>query len=81
MEPAVAGVPTFFGPKYQSFDEAIQIVNNEAGFVIKKGSDLIDKIDLLLNKRDKIILASSQAYKIIKKNIGSSEKLVEEIIS
>jgi len=81
MEPAVAGVPTFFGPKYQSFDEAIQIVNNEAGFVIKKGSDLIDKIDLLLNKRDKIILASSKAYKIIKKNIGSSEKLVEEIIS
>ena len=36
MEPAVAGVPTFFGPKYQNFDEAIQIINNEAGFVIKK---------------------------------------------
>ena len=81
MEPAVAGVPTFFGPKYQNFDEAIQTINNEAGFVIKKGRDFIEKIDSLLNKQEKIILASSQASMIIKNNIGSSERLVEEIIS
>ena len=81
MEPAVAGVPTFFGPKYQSFDEAIQIINNEAGFVIKKGRHFIYKMDLLLNKHNKIMLASSQAFKIIKNNIGSSDKLVEDIIS
>ena len=81
MEPSVAGVPTFFGPKYQSFDEAIQIINNEAGFVLKDGRDFIDKMDSLLNKQDEIILASSQAFKIIKNNIGSSDKLVEDIIS
>ena len=81
MEPSVAGVPTFFGPKYQSFDEAIQIINNEAGFAIKKGRDFIDKMDSLLKDQDKIVLASSQAFKIIKNNIGSSERLVEEIIS
>tara|TARA_B100002052_G_scaffold261101_1_gene254770 strand:+ start:1292 stop:2272 length:981 start_codon:yes stop_codon:yes gene_type:complete len=81
MEPAVAGVPTFFGPNYQSFDEAVQIINNEAGFVVNKGRDFIDKMDSLLNKQDKIKLASSQAFKIIKNNIGSSDKLVEDIIS
>ena len=81
MEPAVAGVPTFFGPKYQNFDEAIQTINNEAGFVIKKGRDFIEKMDSLLHKQEKIILASSQASMIIKNNIGSSERLVEEIIS
>jgi hypothetical protein len=38
-------------------------------------------MDSLLNKQEKIILASSQASMIIKNNIGSSERLVEEIIS
>ena len=81
MEPAVACVPTFFGPKYQSFDEAVKIVNSEAGFVIKKGKDFIDKMDSLLNEQNEITLASSQAFKTIKNNIGSSDKLVEDIIS
>jgi len=81
MEPAVAGVPTFFGPNYQDFDEAVQIINNESGFVIKKGKDFFDKMDLLLSKEDKITLASNQAFNLIKKNIGASNKLVKEITS
>ena len=81
MEPAVAGVPTFFGPNYQDFDEAVQIINNESGFVIKKGKDFIDKMDLLLSKEEKITLASNQAFNLIKKNIGASNKLVKEITS
>ena len=81
MEPSVAGVPTFFGPNYHDFDEAVQILNNESGFVIKKGKDFIDKIDLFLSKEDEITLASNQAYNLIKNNIGSSNKFVKEITS
>ncbi len=81
MEPAVAGVPTFFGPNYQDFDEAVQIINSESGFVIKEGKDFIDKMDSLLSKEYRIKLASNQAFNLIKNNIGSSNKLVKEIIS
>ena len=37
MEPSVAGVPTIFGPNYNEFDEALEILNYKSGFCIEKG--------------------------------------------
>ena len=39
MEPAIAGIPTIFGPNYKKFKEAIEIVGLHAGHSIKKRLD------------------------------------------
>ena len=36
MEPAVAGVPMIFGPRYKKFKEAVEIVSQNAGLVFQK---------------------------------------------
>ena len=81
MEPSVAGVPTIFGPNYNEFDEAIEILNNKSGFCIEKGSELIEILDQLLNNDQRLLSTSTAAKDLIDNNSGASKKVVEAILS
>ena len=81
MEPSVAGVPTIFGPNYNEFDEALEILNNKSGFCIEKGSEFIEILDQLLNNDQRLLLTSAAAKDLIDKNSGVSNKVVEAILS
>ena len=81
MEPSVAGVPTIFGPNYNEFDEAIEILNNKSGFCIEKGSELIEILDQLLNNDQRLLSTSTAAKDLIDNNSGVSNKVVEAILS
>ena len=81
MEPSVAGVPTIFGPKYDEFNEASDIINNKSGFSIKKGTEFIEKLDQLISDDLKLISASLSAQKLVKKNAGASNKIIDVILS
>ena len=81
MEPSVAGVPTVFGPNYHDFGEAIDIINNKAGFCVGNSSELIKIIDKYLNDDQGLDLASNAAIQLVKNNAGSSNNIVDEIIS
>ena len=81
MEPSVAGVPTIFGPKYNEFDEAFEILNNKSGFCIEKGSELIEILDQLLNNDQRLLSTSTAAKDLIDNNSGVSKKVVEAILS
>ena len=47
LEAAVFGVPLFFGPKYQKFKEARDLVELEGAFTLTNGEQLIHKITRL----------------------------------
>ncbi len=81
MEPSVAGVPTIFGPNYNEFDEALEILNNKSGFCIEKGSELIEILDQLLNNDQRLLSTSTAAKDLIDNNSGVSKKVVEAILS
>ena len=81
MEPSVAGVPTIFGPNYNEFDEALEILNNKSGFCIEKGSEFIEILDQLLNNDQRLLLTSTAAKDLIDNNSGASKKVVEAILS
>jgi len=81
MEPSVAGVPTIFGPNYNEFDEALEILNNKSGFCIEKGSELIEILDQLLNNDRRLLLTSTAAKDLIDNNSGVSNKVVKAILS
>ena len=81
MEPSVAGLPTIFGPNYNEFDEALEILNNKSGFCIEKGAEFIEILDQLLNNDQRLLLTSTASKNLIDNNSGVSNKVVEAILS
>ena len=80
MEPAIARLPILFGPKYENFHEAEELINSGGGWAIDNGQGLFDKINMLLSDNSKIIPASLAATDVIHKNIGAATRVVRGII-
>ena len=80
MEPAIARLPILFGPKYENFHEAEELINSGGGWAIDNGQELFDKINMLLSDNSKIIPASLAATDVIHKNIGAATRVVRGII-
>ena len=79
LEPATFGLPIIIGPKFQKFNEAIDLVSNKGCFVVKDDSDLTR----LLQKFNIDNLFKNQASKIAKdyiiNNLGATECILSYI--
>jgi 3-deoxy-D-manno-octulosonic-acid transferase len=73
LEPAVYGIPVFFGPKNKKFAEAQWLKENECGFEVQNDEALLSQI-LKLHK-DKTVLKSisEKLNQLFVKNKNSSE--------
>ena len=80
MEPAIARLPVFFGPRYNNSPEAEKLINVNGGFVINNGKDLKDHIEKLLNDKNAFIKASFSSTDVIHSNLGSATRVVRNII-
>ena len=49
MEPAIARLPIYFGPRYNNSHEAEELIKNGGGFQIDSGTDLFLGIKKLFN--------------------------------
>ena len=58
MEPAIARLPIFFGPKYSNFHEAEELIEKGGGFSIQTGDELYIQVSSLLNDKNKFISSS-----------------------
>jgi len=72
LEPAVYGLPVFFGPRHQKFPEAQSFIDGGIGFVVENAEQLSEKIKALGNQdelKEKIeVFMQSQS--------GATEKIV-----
>ncbi|MBE9469114.1 MAG: 3-deoxy-D-manno-octulosonic acid transferase [Bacteroidetes bacterium] len=76
LEAATFGLPLFFGTNYHQFNEAVQLVNLKAAFVVNNFSDLeINFKNLLANKK---LLESTgeKSKKHVVSNLGATGKIV-----
>ena len=80
MEPAIARLPIFFGPKYHNFPEAIELIKVGGGFPIENGRDFSLGIKNLLEDNNLFLNASYAATDVIHRNLGSSTRIVRGII-
>jgi len=80
MEPAIARLPILFGPKYENFHEAEELIKSGGGWSIENGEELFDKINILLSDDSKIIPASFAATDVIHRNVGAATRVVRGII-
>ena len=80
MEPAIARLPIFFGPKYNNFPEAIELIKVGGGFSIENGSDFSVGVKNLLEDNNLFLNASYASTDVIHRNLGSSTRIVRGII-
>ena len=77
LEAAVFGKPIIFGPVYEKFAEAIQLVDAGGAFSITNALELEKLLDALL--KDKVLLANTGAIckTYVQENTGATKKIME----
>ena len=81
MEPAVAGVPMIFGPRYKKFKEAVEIVSQNAGRSISKSMDFNNFLNFYFNSKENLTHSSKSARNIILNHSGASVKILNHLNS
>ena len=81
MEPAVAGVPMIFGPRYKKFKEAVEIVSQNAGRSISKSIDFNNFLNFYFNSEENLTHSSESARNIILNHSGASAKILNHLNS
>ena len=81
MEPAIARLPVLFGPKYHHAHEAEELLKSGGGFCINGQNEFHDKIIQLINDRKYLKLTSLAATDVIHKNLGSSTRIIRNLLN
>jgi 3-deoxy-D-manno-octulosonic-acid transferase len=79
LEPAAHGKPIFFGPEYQKFREAHELIANQSAFSINEfieGKRLMKK---LLTEADHLELTGKSASHYVQQNIGATERIFRQV--
>ena len=79
LEAAVYGIPVIFGPKYQKFMEAIQLLEAQGAFSIKNYEELKELLDRML--ADEVFLreTGTNAGYYVTSNAGATDKILSMI--
>ena len=80
MEPAIARLPVFFGPKYNNFHEAEELIKKGGGFSVASGEELHAQIYSLITDEDSFLNSSFSATNVVHDNLGSSTRIVRSLI-
>lgn len=79
LEAAVYGIPVIFGPKYQKFMEARQLIEEKGAFSIKDGEELNQLLDKMTSDKEFLKESGSNAGNYVTKNLGASELILSQI--
>lgn len=79
LEAAVFGRPVLFGPNYQKYREARELINNGGGYSIKDAIELRQVITNLNNDVVKYALSARKAKESVDDHAGATEKVMNYI--
>jgi 3-deoxy-D-manno-octulosonic-acid transferase len=79
LEAAVYGMPLFFGPRYQKFDEAIQLIENGAAESSEDISGLRNHMCVVLKDNEKCKKMGDLARNQVEQNLGSVAVIVKHL--
>jgi len=74
LEAAVYGIPVIFGPKYEKFDEAKELIKRGAAFSIRGEEDFSSIARKLFIDNEFRKTTGEQALIYVKENVGATEK-------
>lgn len=76
LEPAVYGIPVLYGPKHLNSNEAVEFVKSGCGFVVNNQLECYKILRSLLDNERMRSEAGNRALKIIKDNIGATDRFI-----
>ncbi|MBX9852385.1 MAG: 3-deoxy-D-manno-octulosonic acid transferase [Cytophagaceae bacterium] len=76
LEPATFGMPVFFGPKYNKFKEAKDLIKLKAAFSVQNRAEFESKFSEILNDGSRIAEINKTCLGYVQKNIGATEKII-----
>lgn len=79
LEAATFGIPVIFGPRYQQFLEAVDLIDAGAGFSIKNSDEFIKQFDLLINNAEIRKAAGLKAAQYVSSQTGATKKILDQI--
>ncbi len=79
LEAAVYGCPLLFGPNYQRFQEALDLIQIGAAKVIHNESDFLQMLKTYLENNTQRMEASDKAKKYVVKNAGATALIYNRI--
>jgi 3-deoxy-D-manno-octulosonic-acid transferase len=78
LEAAVYGIPVVFGPRFEKFNEAKELIAAGGGFGVQNGQKLQNILHQLLSDKLKREDAGMKAGKFVKENTGATEIILEK---
>jgi 3-deoxy-D-manno-octulosonic-acid transferase len=81
LEAATWGLPVTFGPNYQKFQEAKDLIKNEAGFSIKNQDELNNVLDKLTQDEAFCTQCGKNAKAYVQENIGATDIIMKKVFS
>lgn len=79
LEAAAFGMPVIFGPEYDRFKEAKDLIALKAGFSISNKDELNDVVALLTGNENAKRIASFNAKDYVQRNIGATDAITTYI--
>jgi 3-deoxy-D-manno-octulosonic-acid transferase len=81
LEAAAFGLPVIFGPNYQKFIEANELIALRAGFSIAREAQLKGIIDTLTEDKAFYNIAAKKAGDYVKEHTGATQTILEHVVS
>ena len=79
LEAAVYGIPVLFGPKIDNSQEAKQLLETKGGMLVKDKKETYRRIRSLFSNEELKTTRGKIAYDYVRKNIGATGKIINEI--
>ncbi|MBN1885990.1 MAG: hypothetical protein JW876_10780 [Candidatus Krumholzibacteriota bacterium] len=81
MEPAVLGLPVFFGPRIDNSWEALRLAEAGAGRVVKRPGEFADGVSALLDDPALLARRGREAAGFIRKHCGAAPRCVDLLLT
>lgn len=76
LEAATWGLPVIFGPRYQKFAEAVELIDRKGAFSVSTYPDLSEKFSAIIAQQAQM---SQVASSYVKENVGATKIILETI--
>lgn len=80
LEPASWGIPVIFGPRYENFKEAVDLLREGGAKSFQTFDDFRKIIDLLLSDEKIYTISAGIASRYVKENAGATGIIIKEIL-
>lgn len=79
LEAATYGVPVIFGPRYEKFREAVDLIRSGGGFTIKDKGEFLATVGKLLTDQVYLSKSAEECRQYIRMNRGATDKIIRHI--